>query len=244
MNLPTFDYKQIKLKWLPLAWFGLAFTFLIFMILGMVALGNPNKIIMGWGLFGDVATFAIGLWDLGMILTVILLAILLRRNNLSLGKIGLKGSLSPKAIIYALLGTVIYFGIYYLTEIALAPLGITMFWRGGSNANLLSAQTTLDWLILFIGPVIISPITEELVFRGFVLTSLLSRLKIMSAVIISALIFASVHIMIGPGLMIYIFLGSFIFAYLFIKFGNLYPCMLMHFLTNLWAYILVPILFM
>ena len=234
----------MSLKWLYLAWLSCAFTVVVFGVIGTIERGDPSPVILSWGLFSDIAIFAIGLWDLGMILTAAVLYLLLRREGKSLGAVGFRGSLTIRGVLYAVLGYLVVLGLYHLTEVALGAIGIDMFWRGGSDSQLIVANTHLDWAILILGPVIVSPITEELIFRGYVLNALLGKLGKVIAASLSAVVFASVHIMFGPGLMVYIFLGSFVSAYLFIRFRNLYPCILMHFLTNLWAYIMVPILFM
>jgi membrane protease YdiL (CAAX protease family) len=235
---------RLTLKWLYLAWLSLAFTIVVFGVIGSIVRGDPSGFISSWGLFSDIAIFAIALWDFGMILTAVTLLLLLRGQGRSLAAVGFRGSLTIKGSAYAVLGFLVVLGLYHLTEVILGAIGIDMFWRGGSDSQLITAKTHLDWIVLFVGPVIVSPLTEELVFRGYVLNALLGRLRVITAVFLSAIIFASVHIMFGPGLMVYIFLGAFVSAYLFIKFKSLYPCILMHLLTNLWAYIIVPILFM
>jgi membrane protease YdiL (CAAX protease family) len=236
--------SSLSLKWLYLAWLSLIFTIIVFGVIGTIVRGDPSDLILSWGLFSDIAIFAIALWDFGMILAAVTLLLLIRAQGRSPAAVGFRGSLTITGIVYAVLGYVVVLGIYHLTEIALRAIGVDMFWRGGSGDQLITAKTHLDWIVLFVGPVIVSPLTEELVFRGYVLNALLGKLSVMAAVAFSAVIFASVHIMFGPGLMVYIFLGAFVSTYLFIRFKSLYPCILMHFLTNLWAYIIVPLLFM
>jgi len=241
-NATTSD--RLSLKWLYLPWLSLAFTIVVFGVIGTIERGDPSRLILSWGLFSDIAIFAIALWDFGMILAAVTLYLLLRREGKSLAATGFRGSLTLKGVAYAVVGYLVVLGLYHLTETTLGAIGIDMYWRGGSDAQLISVKTHIDWIILFLGPVIVSPVTEEFLFRGYVLNALLGKFGVMVAVVLSAVIFASVHIMFGPGLMVYIFLGAFVSAYLFIRFKSLYPCILMHFLTNLWAYIVVPILFM
>lgn len=241
-NATTSDW--LSLKWFYLVWLSLALTILVFGVIGTIERGDPSRLILSWGLFSDIAIFAIALWDLGMILTAVILYLLLRKTGRSLAATGFRGSLTLKGVVYAVLGYLVVLGLYHLTETALGEIGIYMYWRGGSDAQLIIVKTHLDWIIMFLGPVIVSPVTEEFLFRGYVLNALLGKFGVMAAVALSAVIFASVHVMFGPGLMVYIFLGAFVSAYLYIKFKSLYPCILMHFLINLWAYIIVPVLFM
>lgn len=244
MAISKLSNLKLKLSWLYLPWFSLIFTFFVFMVLGTAVRGNPVPMILGWGIFSDIAVFSIGIWDLGMILAAAILFLILARNKLGTNVIGLTGRLSMNAVLYAVGGFIISLIIYNLTEIALDTVGISMFWRGGSNSSLITVRTAIDWSIMIIGPVIISPLTEEIIFRGYVLTFLLERIGKKLAVIISAVIFMSVHIMFGLGLMVYIFFVAIVSGIIYIRFKSLYPCMLMHFLINLWAYVVVPLFFM
>ena len=241
--MSTAETGRMRLSWLYLAWFSLAVTTIAFAVFGAIARGNPNELILSLGWFDDIATFAIILWDVGMVAAVVLLVIHLRVSKLSLKDVGIRGVLTGKGILYAIVGWVIIFFIYYGVDAILSRVGIDMFWRGESDSKLLSISSPWDWVILIIGPVILSPITEEMIFRGYVFGTLLQRLGVFNSMIIAALIFASVHVFFGPGLMVYIFLSSFVTAYIYWKLRTLYPCILLHFLINLWAYVFVPILF-
>ncbi|NHZ39846.1 CPBP family intramembrane glutamic endopeptidase [Massilia aquatica] len=83
-----------------------------------------------------------------------------------------------------------------------------------------------SWLVLdFLCGVILVPITEEIVFRGFVLRRLSEKYRLSKAIVISSLLFAVFHIDQS-------FLGSFIhgvfFALLALRFGSLYAPMIVH----------------
>ena len=83
-----------------------------------------------------------------------------------------------------------------------------------------------SWLVLdFICGVILVPITEEIVFRGFILRRLSEKYRLGTAIILSSLLFAVFHIDQS-------FLGSFvhgvIFALLAIRFGSLYAPIIVH----------------
>jgi hypothetical protein len=99
----------------------------------------------------------------------------------------------------------------------------------------------LDFSLLLAGAVILAPLLEEILYRGYVLTALRERMRTFSALVLASLIFTSVHATIGPGIMVFIFFWAFIPSLLFLRFGNLYPSMLMHALNNLIAYILIPL---
>jgi membrane protease YdiL (CAAX protease family) len=93
-----------------------------------------------------------------------------------------------------------------------------------------------QWIFLdLISGALVVPITEEIVFRGFVLHRLRQKFSTRAAIMISALIFAIFHLNKS-------FIGSFthgiIFAVLAIRFSSLYAPMLVHGLYNAAVFIL------
>lgn len=70
-----------------------------------------------------------------------------------------------------------------------------------------------------------------------------SRAGRLGALLTHNLLFALYHGAIGPGLVLYIFLWSFFPALLYLRYRSIYPCILMHFLNNVWVDLLVPLLF-
>ena len=85
-------------------------------------------------------------------------------------------------------------------------------------------------LILFIAGAVIAPLVEELFFRGFVFAGLRTRYGWQRAALISALLFALIHLQ--PTAFLPIFLLGLIFAVLYQYSGSLWPAILMHFATN------------
>jgi len=223
-----------------LPWLSLIFTVMVFTILGGIAQGDPNEILTEIGLESAVAAF--GLTIIGSLLTVVLLGWLLRKRGFKWADVGLKGKLTLKSILFALLGWIIAFFLFYIIQLITEKLGISMFWS--ENPEFIKTDSTLNVILILIGPVIIASITEEIIFRGYLLNALRSKFNLQTAAIIAAMVFASVHLFLGPGFLIYIFLGAFIPIYLYVKFDSLYPAMLMHFFNNLVAYIIIPILYL
>ena len=85
-------------------------------------------------------------------------------------------------------------------------------------------------ILLLIGGAIIAPIVEELFFRGFIFAGLQQRWPWPIAGAVSALLFATVHII--PTSFLPIFILGFIFSYLYYRSGSIWPAILMHMLTN------------
>ncbi len=84
--------------------------------------------------------------------------------------------------------------------------------------------------LLFFGGVIVAPLVEEIVFRGFVFPGLSRRWDWRVGLVGSAFLFALAHIILTSILPIFI-LGV-IFAFLYQLSGSIWPAILMHMLTN------------
>jgi membrane protease YdiL (CAAX protease family) len=232
--------NTLSLKWLYLAWFSLVFTTLVIGTIGAIARGDPERVVLKWGI-GDFAIFAIGLYTIGMIVAVLLLYHLLKRNGLGWSEVGLKGKLSLAATGYALAGVTIAFFLYPLVERILGVAGISMYW-GGTRTSHLNLKSALDVILACTFAVLLGPVAEEIVYRGYILTMFTkARQNVLAAVVLSVLIFTSTHVFFGQGMLVYIFLWAFIPAFLYLKFDSLYPAILFHVLNNLIAYVLLPL---
>jgi uncharacterized protein len=83
---------------------------------------------------------------------------------------------------------------------------------------------------------VVAPFTEELFFRGLVFKGLMGSHSKEMAMVISALFFALFHM--NPWQFIGAFLAGLFFAWLFIAYGSVLPCIIAHALNNF-----IPILF-
>lgn len=78
--------------------------------------------------------------------------------------------------------------------------------------------------------VLFAPIAEEVLFRGIVTQLLLNKYHPTKAIIISALIFALIHV--NPSQIPGAFVMGLLFGWIFHKTGSLIPCIIMHFINN------------
>jgi len=105
----------------------------------------------------------------------------------------------------------------------------------GCNVPSMSLSASLPVLGTFISTVVISPLSEELIFRGV----LMNRLKLFTptifAVLISSLLFASLH---SFGSILSAFVFAICMAILYLKTENICVPILAHFLNNLFAEII------
>lgn len=82
----------------------------------------------------------------------------------------------------------------------------------------------------FLVTAIFAPIFEEWLCRGMVLRGLLSKMKPASAIVISALFFAVLHM--NPWQALNAFLIGLVMGYIYYKTGSLWLTMLIHFVNN------------
>lgn len=87
---------------------------------------------------------------------------------------------------------------------------------------------------------IISPLFEEIMFRGMILNGLISRYKPSKAILFSSFLFALFHV--NPFRYINTFIWGVFFGYLFFKTRSLFLCVLTHMLVNILGscFILLP----
>lgn len=81
--------------------------------------------------------------------------------------------------------------------------------------------------------VIITPIIEEILYRGIILNLFLKKYSVKISLIVSSLIFAFIHLrFIGIG---YLFLYGLLFGFAYYKTKSLFTSILLHFIINLMA---------
>lgn len=101
-----------------------------------------------------------------------------------------------------------------------------------------------DMLLGIFVTVILAPLTEDMIFRGYVYQALAQRMNKWAAIAGSSPIFALLHIQFfGPGMAICILFFGTASAWLYSRFNSIYPSLLFHALNNLWAYIILPMIF-
>jgi membrane protease YdiL (CAAX protease family) len=225
------------LRWIWLAWVSLGITILGFVVFGMASRGDPTPLIERH--FGSTAQFALLMYTIGQAVAALALVLLVKRCGLGLRDIGFSGRLTGRGALFAITGWFIAFWLYYLVQRLMGAAGIAMFWN---EEGFFALDSVRRLVVVVIATLVIAPLAEEMIYRGYVLKALLARLRTPAAALLSALVFASIHVGIGFGLAVYIFLGALILAYLYIKFKNIYPCVLMHLLNNAVAYIVIPLM--
>lgn len=115
---------------------------------------------------------------------------------------------------------------------------------GTDNSKTESLQTRLtafNLIIAFISATVISPIYEEIFYRGFLYRWFRTKFGVIAGIFISSFIFMIVHIPTYNSLP-YTFLSGIIFAWTYEKTTSVYPAMIIHGTFNGLAIILTAIL--
>lgn len=103
--------------------------------------------------------------------------------------------------------------------------------ENSKTESLQSQMTLLNFAIGFVSAAIISPIYEEIFYRGFLYRFFSSRYGILSGMLISSVIFTVVHIPTFNTLPVN-FVSGLIFSWVYQKTGSVIPCILIHGIFN------------
>ena len=103
-------------------------------------------------------------------------------------------------------------------------------------ADAASASDPLILMLIFVGTAICPPFFEELIFRGYILDSLRRIYPDIMAITISAIFFGFWHYFIFDPLNFFqvgsTMIGGFLYAWLRLRTGSIWPCIVCHFIWN------------
>ncbi|AWE07122.1 CPBP family intramembrane metalloprotease [Lysinibacillus sp. 2017] len=165
---------------------------------------------------------------IAMILLLGVYFIALRPKALSWGEVGIKRFMWrdwKTIIIYSvilLIGAVI---IVVLTSF----IGNT--WENSKTESLQRNVSFFTVFIAFVSAAIISPIYEEIFYRGFLYRWLRTRMGLIGAILLSSMIFTIVHIPTYNVMPVNFFSGI-IFALAYERTNSIWPSVLIHGITN------------
>ena len=143
----------------------------------------------------------------------------MRRNALRFHRV------APRAALASLAAST-FFGLSLIVGLLLSLINVDE-----SYEFLESALSSGSVIIRFITLAIVAPVVEELCFRGIVLGRSLSWVNPMPAIMLQAALFGVVHMNLLQGL--YAFALGILLGMIFVRFRNLWLCMVGHFAFNL-----------
>lgn len=165
-----------------------------------------------------------------------------RFKKMPLASIGLGRRPSWRDLKYGLSG----FGIYYLVVIivmAIATLLDPSLKDQTQDVGFNEIKTSLDRIMAFSSLVLLAPIGEEVVMRGYLYSGLRAKMKYLPALLITSVVFGLAHLEFGNGkpLVWAAALTTFILSIVLVrqreKTGAIYAPILIHMLNNMVAFI-------
>jgi membrane protease YdiL (CAAX protease family) len=161
--------------------------------------------------------------------------------GLSCAKIGLGRRPVSKDLIRGLLGFAIFFAILVVVNGILSQIFPELN-NEQQDVGFNILNTPLDKMLALFSLVILPPLGEEILVRGFLYSGLRAKLRFLPAALITSLLFGLAHLQLGSGTAVVwaagidTFILSMVLVYLRDKSGALYAGMLVHALNNLIAF--------
>jgi len=160
----------------------------------------------------------------------------LHSRKASIRAVGFHRRIAPKDVLYV----AVTFGAYFIAVALATSLFKVLFHIDLDAKQELGFDTVIsngDKILTFMSLVIIPPLVEEFLFRGFLFTGLRTKLPFLGATVLTSLLFASLHLAEGSGGVLWVagidtFILSLFLCYLREKTGNLWAGILLHGLKN------------
>jgi membrane protease YdiL (CAAX protease family) len=179
-------------------------------------------------------------------LTIGLLYLFVRRRKVSAGSIGL---LRPRLRNFGI--TLLAYPPYFVLNAVAAVIAQALLHVNTSQqqqTGFESAHSTTDLILTFISLVVLPPIVEEIVMRGFLFSGLKQGMSVVKAAFLTSVIFATAHLQFGNGApllwvaAIDTFILSLVLCYLRQRTGSLWSGIGLHALKNALAFTVIFIL--
>jgi membrane protease YdiL (CAAX protease family) len=140
----------------------------------------------------------------------------------------------PKALLYGVVGFAVAF-----VAAGLAGLPIEQRFGVDPTQQALSQAATVSGMLplVFLSGVIIAPIAEEIVFRGYLYKAFRDRFRPSYAIVLSAALFSAIHLELLAAVPLFVI--GVVLAYVYEKTGNLMAPITLHVLNNAVAFLFV-----
>lgn len=169
-------------------------------------------------------------------ITLLVIWLFLRKRRANIGQLGMGRRPAWWDMGLALLGFVAYFGMFFVVITVVGTL---------TNINLEQEQElgfddlfgTKEKIMALISLVVLAPVVEEIVFRGFVFAGLRKKMKFVWATIITSLLFASPHLLASSEGLLWVagvdtLVLSFVLCYLRESTGSVWSSIALHAIKN------------
>ncbi len=176
---------------------------------------------------------------------IILLALwlFLRRRQGKLSALGFSRKPAGRDIAFAIGGYVVYF-IMLIVVLSLTSASTDINLEQQQELGFDNFFNSIEKIMGFIALVILPPIVEEVVFRGFLFAGLRKKLRFIWATLIVSVLFASPHLLASSEGLLWVagidtFLLSLVLCYLREKTGALWAPIAVHAIKNGLAYMIL-----
>lgn len=166
---------------------------------------------------------------------------LLKRARVTRARIGLVKPAARDAG-YALIGYGVYFVCYIVIILIASSMSSLIDVDQPQQIGFESAAGS-SLILVFLSLAVLPPIAEEIMFRGFLFTSLRGKFRLRYTIILTSLLFGIAHLQFGSGApllwvaAIDTFILSCVLCYLRAKTGSLWASIILHALKNSVAFI-------
>lgn len=166
---------------------------------------------------------------------------ILKARGLKLGSIGLGRGPRKSDLYKAGLAFLVFYALLIIVARTLSLIFPELN-NGEQDVGFNNLGSKLDIFIAFFALVLLPPIGEEILVRGYLYSGLRQRLKFLPSMIITSIIFGAAHLLSGAGSEVLwaaglnTFVLSIVLVYLRQSTGALYAGMLVHMVNNLIAF--------
>jgi membrane protease YdiL (CAAX protease family) len=181
---------------------------------------------------GDIAA-SFGLDVIDAIAALGLVFVYLRRNGVGWATVGWRRPKLWATLAYLIGG---FFGFFILVAIVLTLVGILdpSFNANQTQTNEYTGGVATHRNLTLIALVLIPPIIEETVFRGFIFPAIAKKWDVWVGAIGSSALFGLAHLQ--ANVSIYTFVLGLVLCVLYVKLRSIFPGMAIHMINNLLAY--------
>lgn len=248
LAVPEADKKH-KLPWGPKAAITLSiFTFVLaqFLVFYLISFWFFLVLGRGWEASStDWVQTISGQFSFVVLSEIVILSVLglfLRRRGGSFKQLGFSRRPVWEDVAWALIGFAIYFVLLMIVA-ALVGQFTSVDLDKRQDLGFENVATSPEKLMAFVSLVILPPLIEETIFRGFLFGGLRSKLTFAGATTITSVLFAAPHLLGGNDGLLWVaaidtFVLSLILCYMREKTGALWTPIMIHAIKNLIAFTL------
>lgn len=217
-----------------LAWVGSTVALVLVLRLAAVYLTEAQAYLHALSTGDIYASFSLTI--INAIIALGLEALYLNHFGVTWKAVGWRGFNLWQAALY-LLGIFIIFVVASNLLLWVLPFLVPGFNSQQVQTNDFTNSNASNPMIALIALVIIPPIIEETVFRGFIFPAFATKWGTVWGAIISSLMFGFAHLQ--PNVSAYTFLLGLLLCFLYVRLKSIFPGMLFHMLNNYLAFIAI-----